>query len=446
MASGMGIFKLLPKTNCRDCGSPSCLAFAMKVAAGKVEYEKCPHISTESQKKLEELMEPPLRNVMIKRGNKIISLGGEKVLFRHDESFYSPTALAVLYKGDNSGDNMRKWTGQLENLTFERAGEKLAPDMIAFEDNGCEIGETSRLIQSLFELTELPLIIKTGREKLIESLLDINPFPANVVYLTLNNPDNILSRLSGKNITAALPVHDIDDARNVGDYLLKRGIKNAVFAVEADSPADQLDLLTSLRRCALVSRERRLGFPTLVWRTLEDENPASVCTAIIKYGSMAIVSTTDPDVVLPYLTLRHNIFTDPRRPVQVEAKLNKFGDVTTDSPVFITTNFSLTYFTVAQEIEASRVPSYLLIVDTDGTSVLTAWAADRFNSGRILEMLKSEKVEDLISHREIIIPGYVASLKEEIEQSSSWEVTVGPREAAGIPGFLSRKIKEKRKV
>jgi len=441
MASGMEIFKLLPRTNCRDCGSPSCLAFAMKVAAGKIEFGKCPHLSTESQKKLEELMEPPLRNVIIKRENKTINLGGEKVLFRHDESFYNPTALAILYKGDGSEKDIKRWLDRLEKLTFERAGAILAPDMIAFEDDGDEIGKTALTIQRLFEFSDLPLIIKTGRESLIESLMEKSSFPANVVYLTHNNTDNILSRLSKKNIIIALPVINIESAGETGKHLLFLGIKNAIFAVEGDSAGDRLDLLTSLRRGALVSRERELGFPTLVWQTGEDDNLPSVCTAIMKYGSIAVVASTDPDIVLPYLTLRHNIFTDPRRPVQVEAKLYRFGDVTDKSPVYVTTNFSLTYFTVAQEIEASRSPSYLLVVDTDGTSVLTAWAADRFNGNTIIKSLQSEKVEDIVSHGEIIIPGYVSTLKEDIEQSSSWKVIVGPREATGIPVFIRRKLK-----
>lgn len=437
--SGMEIFKMLPRTNCRDCKSPSCLAFAMKVAGGKAQFDECPHLSEDSRQKLEGLMSPPIKTVQIKKGQREILLGGEKVIFRHDESFYHPTAFSVLIPSGLDEAELAKALREIESLQFERAGEKIFIDAVALDDDGSPPDEWINYAAFIHENSFLPLAVRIKRGGIAQKLLERTGKDGVLFYLDeeaakewdQSPPDN-----PGLYPVTALPASNIESALALGEKFSTRGWKNALIAIKSSSPAGILEALTSIRHGALKGNIRNLGYPALLWPQTQDTDLSNVLAAVTRYGSMVALRTRVPHEILPCLTLRQNVFTDPRRPIQVEAKLYRFGDVNPDSPALVTTNFSLTYFTVAQEIEASRTPAYLLVIDTDGTSVLTAWASDRFGEKDILKGIEKSDLSSMISHRNIIIPGYVATLKEEIEGNSSWKVIVGPREASGIPRMM----------
>lgn len=434
--SGMDIFKLLPRTNCKDCGSPSCLAFAMKIAAKKAELSQCPHLSPESEAKLRELMEPAAKSVNLEKKDKKIVLGGEKVLFRHDESFYNPTAFGIEIPFGLSLQELQKTLKEIEEISIERVGEILSLDFIALVQGDEREEDFIDYVETIDKLSRYPLAVKIKSDSAAASLSEKIDGGGLLIYL--NNHSSIDKDLITKlsKCALALPVSDKNEAEKAGILFNEAGIKRGIAAIEAPNNAEKLDLLTTIRHQALKAKNRNFSFPTLIWNQQQDDEMSNVVLSVLKYGSAVVFSSIDKESLLPLLVLRQNIFSDPRRPIQVEAKVYPIGDVSKNSPILVTTNFSLTYFTVAQEIEASRIPSYLLVIDTDGTSVLTAWASDRFGADRIIAGAEQGGLSALVSHNSLILPGYVPSLAKEIESRSPWKVILGPREAQGIPKML----------
>lgn len=381
----MDVYKLLAKSNCGDCKAPACLAFAMKVAAGKAHFSECPHLSEESRATLEEMMEPPILEVRVKRGEREVILGGEKVMFRHDESFYHQSAVCIEIPTGLSDEELAERITRIAALSFERAGQNLSVDMIALEDKG-EPGFVD-YAKKVYGKSELPLVLKTSD---FENIGKISKWPRKdgiVIYIDIETVERAMNNRDGYSTAAVEKVQEaikeakfslairssnLEEAAAAGDFFRKNGIKSGIIGIDlfgfeaglktrttgdgeglkasAASPLETLDLLYSIREGALVSRNRSLGFPTLVWIGKSPNEILDAATVIMKYGSALVISQDAHDKILPLLTLRQNIFTDPRRPVQVEAKLYRFNDAAEGSPVFVTTNFSLTYFTVVQEI------------------------------------------------------------------------------------------------
>ena len=434
----MQIFKLLPRTNCKECGSPSCLAFAMKVAAGKADYKNCPHITEESLKSLNEMMEPPVKKVVIQRDDHETVLGDEKVLFRHDETFYNQTALGVEIPPGLNEMNLKLMVEHIENYNINRAGQDLHLDIIAAGEAGDDPSFSAEYFSHIHELSTFPLLFRFRHPETLQIFTGMNSDESIIIFpdFKTDSVENILEMLAQRGCPVALPCKNLEEVERAAKHFDHYKIEKGIIALTGGNSAEMLDILTSMRKGAITDGKRNLGYPTLIWSRDEKTEVGEISTAIMKYGSMGIISTTDSSLWLPYLTLRQNIFTDPRRPIQVESKIYEFGNVSSSSPVLVTTNFSLTYFTVAQEIEASRIPAYLLIVDTEGTSVLTAWSSDRFNAKKIIDSVEKENIKSLVSHNRLIIPGYVGPLKGDIEEISSWEVIVGPREALDLPKFL----------
>ncbi|MFP4496692.1 MAG: acetyl-CoA decarbonylase/synthase complex subunit gamma [Vulcanimicrobiota bacterium] len=430
--SGMQIFNLLPKTNCKDCGSPSCLTFAMKVAAGKAGFEQCPHLSEESRQKLEELMEPPIVEIKLQKADKSLTLGGEKVIYRHDESFYNPTALAVEITPDTADINAR--LDDIQKFSMERVGKSLDVDMIALDmekfDNSLDI------LEMVYNRATRPLCIRAVKDEHIEKIISLNRNSEFILWTNLDEARKFVQPIKDTNIALAVEIVNTTTMGSVGEFFRNNQIKKGLFGLSSFETMEDKELLYKARFNALAKKDRKFGFPSLYWSQNREETLFNATKAILKYGAGAIIKDESPARLMPILTLRQDIYTDPRRPIQVEAKLYQFGQVNADSPVMVTTNFSLTYFTVSQEIEASRVPAHLLVIDTDGTSVLTAWAADRFNLKTIRKGVEEALLEERLSHKEIILPGYVAELKEDFEEDGSWKAVAGPREASQIPEFL----------
>jgi len=219
---------------------------------------------------------------------------------------------------------------------------------------------------------------------------------------------------------------------------VEAGVQDLILQTAAASAGGILQDQTVIRRAALVKKERRLGYPTLV--VIDDEDPLDAATkaslAIAKYAGIVVLKNDSKPVLLAAVTARLNIYTDPQKPIQIEAKLYEVGEPTDQSPVLVTTNFSLTYFTVEGDVSASKVPTWIVVVDTEGTSVLTAWASEKFSAESIAAAIKSTGVEEKVGHRSIMLPGGVAVLKAKLEDESGWSVQVGPRESSGLPTVL----------
>ena len=443
--SGLDIYKLLPKTNCKKCGSPTCLAFAMKLAMKKAVLDECPDVSAESKKALEESSRPPIALIKFGSGDNIVEIGGETVLFRHEKTFYHQTAIAITID-DTLGDAaLLDRINAIEKLSFERVGQHIAIDMIALVNKSSSGEKFLDALDKILLNSKKPLILASPDPKTIEAGLKKCPGRRPLIYAA--DPGN-LSQMSAaakayKTPLALVgsglkPFPTLEELDKLSQEASGLGIEEIVLAPGPKNLHESLNDLTQIRRLSLKRNYRPFGFPVIMFIKNTDKYQTVIdsCTFIAKYAGIIVLDSIEEDVLLPIITMRQNIYTDPQKPVTVEPKLYKFGSPDQTSPIMVTTNFSLTFYTVSPEIEASGHPAYLLVTDSEGMSVLTAWAAEKFTPEIIADTMKKTELESIVSHKKIIIPGYVAVLSGKLEDVSGWQVLVGPKEASGIPKYL----------
>ncbi|MFZ5648106.1 MAG: acetyl-CoA decarbonylase/synthase complex subunit gamma [Bacillota bacterium] len=439
--TGLEIFKQLPKTNCKDCGQPTCLAFAMALAGGKASLDQCPHVSAAAREALDSASAPPIALVKIGTGDKAIELGNETVLFRHDKRFEHMTGIAISVCDTMSADEIAAKVDQVNKLVFDRVGQIHGVNLVAVGNCSGDAGKFADAVKAASEKTEFPLVLMSEDPAAIEKALEITavkkPLVCGANAANLEAMTNLAKKFD---VPMVVKGSDLNELAALVEKVVGMGHKQLVIDSGAREVNKVLADQTQLRRHAL-KKFRPFGYPTIAFADNEDPVQAVVDAGvyIAKYASIVVIKSADPADVLPLITLRLNIYTDPQKPIAVESKIYAIGNVTADSPVYITTNFSLTYFCVAGDVETSRVPGYILPVDTDGISVMTGWAAGKFTPEKITELLQTSGIADKVSHRKVIIPGGVAVLSGKLQEISGWEVLVGPRESAGIPSFLKQR-------
>lgn len=442
--SGLQIYKLLPKTNCKECGFPTCLAFAMKLAAKQAELDDCPYVSEEAKAKLAAASRPPMRLVTVGSGENQIEVGNETELFRHDRTFYHEPGLMVRVKDTQPIEEIKETVSQVDGYSVELVGMTFGLNGIAVENASGEADAYVKALQAVQANTELPLILMAKEPEVmavaLNSLGDKNP----LLYAATEDNWSDMVELAKKH-ECPLAVYGTDGLNELAglvEQVEEAGLENIVLDPGTRDFYDSLAVLTQIRRLALKKNFRPFGYPIITFPgegadSLEEETILAG-QHVAKYSGFVVLDHFDPAVAYPLITLRLNIYTDPREPIQMEPGVYEFGDPTADSPLFTTTNFSLTYFSVASEIESSGVPSWLLVTDSEGMSVLTAWAAGHFDSERIAKDVKKFDVANKVSHHKIIIPGLVAVIMGETEEElgGDWKVMVGPKEAIEIPRYL----------
>ncbi|NPV54279.1 MAG: acetyl-CoA decarbonylase/synthase complex subunit gamma [Firmicutes bacterium] len=455
--TGLEIYKLLPKKNCGECGPPTCLAFAMQLAAAKASLDACPYVSDEARQALESASAPPIRLVTIGTGDAKLDIGDETVLFRHDKTFFHETGLAfevsdALSRDQGQGQDQARDGGQdglagvvsqVNRLEFERVGQRLRVNLIAVRNDSGDPATFAASAAYIVSRTKLPLILISQDPVAMARALDAVGAGRPLIYAATQANLKDMAELARKyNCPLAVRGEGLDELANVADKVIKAGCKDLVLDPGRTGIADRLADLTQIRRLAIKKKFRTFGFPAMAFVGASDpyHEAMEAGVYIAKYAGIVVLKSRYPWLVLPLLTLRQNIYTDPQKPIQVEAKLYSVGgEPKDDSPLYVTSNFSLTFFTVQGDIEASKIPAHLLVIDTEGTSVLTAWAAGKFTAEKIAEALGAPEVQGRVRHRRVIIPGYVAAMSGKLEEKSGWQVLVGPRESAGIPSFVKAK-------
>jgi len=433
--TGIGIYKLLPKTNCGECNFPTCMAFAMQVAAKKVALEACPYVSEDAKRELAESAAPPMRTVTVGAGPRAVQIGGETVLFRHEEKFHHPTAFAVRLKDT---DDVAAEIKAIHNLKFIRSGKPVSVELVALEQAG-DAGSFLAAAKRLRELTELPVILMSSDFKALAGALEVLADRRPLVYAADKNNWQQLAEFSVKfKVPLAVKGETLEELADLTTKIKAAGVGDLVLAPAVRSMGEGLTCLTQLRRLALEKTFRPLGYPVMVASTAQDpaQEALEAITYSCKYASIVVMRGKQPWQILPVLTARFNIFTDPQVPNAVEAKVYKVGDAGADSPVLVTTNFALTYFTVEGEVENSKVPTHIVTVETGGLGVLNSYADDKLTGETIAKAVKASGILGQVRHKKVIIPGLVAVLKGELEDEAGCDVIVGPEEAAGIPNFL----------
>lgn len=438
--TGIQIFKLLPKTNCGECGVPTCLAFAMNLAASKAELDSCPYVSDEAKEQLAEASAPPIRPVSIGVGTRAFKTGGETVMFRHEKTFYNPPGLAAVISSDSKDldKKLKEWNA----LQYERVGLNLRPELVALKDANGDAAAFSAAAKKIAEGSEFNLILMTEKVDVMKAAVDVCAFKRPLLYAaTSDNLEDMGNLAKESDLPVAIKAGSIDELIGMSDKLTAMGIKDIVLDSGAREMKQSFEDQVAIRRAALKAGNRSVGFPTITFPCEMADNldieTAIASMFIAKYGGIVVLSDFRGESIFPLLLERLNIFTDPQRPMTVTQGIYEIGSPDENSPVFVTTNFSLTYFIVSGEIEASRVPGWLLIMDTEGLSVMTAWAAGKFAGDVVGSFVKKCGIADKVAHKKVIIPGYAASISGEMEEElPGWEIMIGPRDATLIAKFL----------
>lgn len=445
--TGIQIFKLLPKTNCGECGVPTCLAFAMNLAAAKAELASCPYISEESKALLSEASAPPIRPVVIGSGENVVKIGGETVLFRHEKTFVNKPGMAMLISDTMAADEVDERIKRFNLLKYEWIGLVLRAELIAAKNESGDAGKFEALVKKIMDQSDAALVLMSESTDAMKAALQISAQRVPLIYAATDaNMDAMAALAKEFKCPLAARAANLDEMTALTDRLTAAGIKDIVLDGGARTVRGAFEEQVFVRRAALVQKNRSLGFSTIAFACEMTDDPMKesmiAATLIAKYAGIIVLSDFQGESLFPLLVARLNIYTDPQRPMMMQQGIYPVGNPTADSPVMITTNFALTYFIVSGEIEASRVPSWLMVMDTEGLSVLTAWAAGKFVGDAIGQFVKKSGITEKVNHKKIVIPGFVAAVSGDLEEElgPEWEVKIGPREAAHLSPFLKMGI------
>lgn len=398
--TGLQIFKYLPGakkaegTNCKKCGCPTCMAYALKLAKKQTDIEKCPHIPDELKEKFSEASK--IQQHEIKLSDNLVT-GGETVMFRHDKTFVNKTVIAIHLDADAADFDTK--LEKIKNYHTERIGEIFKVDAVYLTGTNKDI----------------------ARKKLQNENIAVIP------------DDSLYSIASG---------NDIEELEQESTKLLSQGKKNIILELEygKKSVAEIAEQLTYIRRAAIIKRYEPLTYPVMVKlpQNIDSLQACAVASLLIcRYANIVVLNDFNEALLTTLFTLRQNIYTNPQKPLQVEAKIYEFNEPDRNAPVLLTTNFALTYFAVAGELESLPCGSYLVVTPSDGMSVLTAWSADKFTADLVAKSVKDFELAKKVDTRSIIIPGLLSHMKDELQEAMpEWNIVTGTIEACQIPEFL----------
>ncbi len=440
--SGIQIFKLLPKTNCGECGVPTCLAFAMNLAAGKAELASCPYVSEEAKEKLATESAPPIRPLVVGAGDAAVKVGGETVLFRHEKTFINPPGFAAVVSTDEDDASVAAKLDRFKAIQYDRVGLKLKAQLFAVKDANGDAAKFTALAKKAAGAGAALILMSDKADVLKAAAAELKDQKPLLYAATAANADAMgeVAKESGCPL-AVKGDGSLDSVIALTEKLTGMGLKDLVIDTGSRDLKTAFAEQIQIRRAALKDRFRPLGFPTIIMANeMADDlmtQTVVASTFVAKYGAFIVLSDFQAQSLFPLFLERLNIYTDPQRPMTAEQGIYPIGNPDENSPILVTCNFSLTYFIVSGEIESSRVPAWLLVQDTEGLSVMTAWAAGKFSGESVGTFINKCGIKDKVKHKSIVIPGYAAGISGELEEElSGWSVVVGPREASQIPKFL----------
>jgi acetyl-CoA decarbonylase/synthase complex subunit gamma len=400
----------------------------MKLATGQAELAACPYVSDDVRAEIDEASAPPVRTLTIGAGDRAVKLGGETVMFRHEKRFENPPGLALGLSDTMDDSVVNERLSKFKDLEFERVGLILRPQMLALKEESGDAGKFAAFVRRVIDQMDAVIILMSDRPEVISEALKVSKDKKPLIYGATKDTAEAMGSLAKE---AACPLavkgSGLDEVMAVTDKLLGMGLKDLVIDSQPVNVKKAMEDQVVIRRSALVKKVKQLGFPTITFPgQLTDSKMKEALIAsmlIAKYAGIIVLSEMEGHNVFPLLLASLNIYTDPQRPMAVEEKVYEIGGPKEDSPVLITSNFSLTYFIVSGEVESSRVPAWLLIKDTEGLSVLTAWAAGKFAADTVAMFIKKCSIADRVRHRKLVIPGYLAGMSGELEEElPDWQI------------------------
>lgn len=436
---GLDIFKLSPKKNCKECGSPTCMAFCMKVAQGAVALDKCPYFSEEAKAKLSEATAPPMKTITV--GNDI-KLGGETVLFRHEKTLVNRNRFAVPVCTCMDEAAADQKLADIQKVDYERIGEREYIEFVMVRCEKNSAGKWEDLVKKAAATGRTLILNCTCPECAKKALAICKDGKPILNGATPENYEEMSAIATEAGVTLGVHADSLSELHDLIAKLEAAGNKNLIIDVTGKTVKETFANTVLVRRTALKDGDRTFGYPSIVdlaKLAAGDEHLETALAAVftLKYGSIIVMERIGYAEALPLYGLRQNVFTDPQKPMKVAPGIYPMNGATPDDPCMLTVDFALTYFLVSGEIERSNVPVNLLITDASGMSVLTAWAAGKFSSSSIKKFFDEFELDKKINNRTLVIPGKVAVMKGEIQDKlPDWNVVVGTREAVEIVKFL----------
>ena len=459
--SPIDVYKLLPKTNCKECGEENCLAFATKLVNREVTLDKCKPLLAKTQERayeqLKEMLKPAVKEVVVGVGDKTVKIGGKLVMYRHEFTYTNPTAIAIDVTDEMSDEMILDRVKRTEAFNFEYIGQILKLSMVAVRSTSNDPDKFAATVKKVVENTGMPLTLCSLDPNVLEAGVMTIPKSRPLLYAATRDNWKEMAELAlmYNCPLAVFAPSDLKMLVSLAKTLTEYGVEDLVLdpgTFSSDGLADMLNNFTMIRRAACEKGDELCGFPLIgvpmvTWMERGEAVDEIVkwreaCMAsmlIVRFADIIIMHSVDGWSLLPNVVLRQNIYTDPRKPVAVEPGLKTFGTPEENSPVMFTTNFALTYFTVASDIESAKINAYLLVIDTEGTAVDSAVAGRKLTAEKIADAVKASGIENKVKHKKLIIPGKSARLSGEIEELSGWQVLVGPRDSSDIPKFLQEK-------
>jgi acetyl-CoA decarbonylase/synthase complex subunit gamma len=412
----------------------------MKLASKQAKLADCPHVSEESKAKLEAASAPPIRLLELKGVDDGFQVGNETVLFRHEKTFYHRCGLFLHLRDTDSLDDLKAKVAEADAFNVDYVGIDLHLDGFAVQAASGDPATYKAAVAAVCEGTKRPLILMAPTPDLakagIEACGDTHPL---IHAAVAENWEAMAQVAKEAGLPLAVRAESLDELADLTQKIKEAGVEDLALDPAVTSYLGSLQTLTTLRRLALKENFRPLGYPIVTFPGANKDVNEVVLAAehIAKYGGLVVLDAFNPADLYPLLVLRENIYTNPQKPIQVQPGLYEINDPNQDSPLMVTTNFSITYFSVANEVEGTGKPAWLLVADAEGMSVLTAWAAGKFDAERIAKDVKAFDVATKVPHHKIIIPGHVAVISGELEEElEGWEIMVGPREAVDIASYL----------
>jgi acetyl-CoA decarbonylase/synthase complex subunit gamma len=433
----LDIYKLLPKTNCKKCGFPTCLAFAMKLAAGKVDVDLCADLDEETKALLGGATRPPVRLIRIGVGERSFAVGEEFVLFRHEKSFYHQPGLMYSIADTLPEERARAVMDTVTGEIFHRVGQDLTISGVALRSRSGSPERFGALAEQVERCGSLPEVILAEDPAAHEAALaHCGNFRPLIHAATADNYREMCGLANRYGCPLAVRAHGPDGLADLVHRCRDEGIEDLVLDPAPVTLRDFMMFSTRIRREAIERTAPDLGYPIFYDAERAGYRDAALILGTLRYASVIVCEMLPVPSMKAALTLRQNIYTDPQKPIQVTPGIYPVNNPGRDAPVLLSVNFSLTFFTLQGYLDASKIPCYMFVVDTEGMSVLTAVAGGKLTETLVAASIKATGLEDRVDHRRMIIPGYAAPLSGKIEDETGWQVLVGPRDAAEIGKFL----------
>lgn len=439
----LDIYKLLPKKNCKECGDPTCLTFAMKLAGGKADVDLCPYLDENAKSVLGATTRPPIKLVKIGVGERSFGVGEEFVLYRHDKTFYHPPGIMFKVTDTMTAEDIAAVTTRVRDETLTRVGADLKFNGLAIENTTGSVEAFAKAVDAVENTAGLPeVLISDNPDALAAALVRCGSYRPLIYAATMENYTAMCALAKQHGCRLAVKAPTLEALAKLTKDCSALGVTGLVIDLDAKTLGDFISRSTAVRQLAITRAQPDLGYPVYLDTTLFADPDAAMALGIVKYASVIVTKPLTSSEAKAALTLRQNIYTDPQKPIQMNPGLYRVGTPGKNAPVLMTVNFSLTYFTLQGYLESSRVPCFMLIVDTEGLSVLTSVAAGKLNETLVKEAIQKFGVESEVSHKTMIIPGYASPLSGRIEEATGWKVMVGPRDAAEIGEYLHQEWKQ----